>query len=179
MAGGIQPIVVAFPVGASSEQTLTGIEAASQTYKLGAPLVTSSGKIAVGGTNPRNVLGFADVDASGTTDAEAPYHPALLNMMFEGSLDDTLSGSNAPLTHALAQTDVYAVAGLTVDAATGFWYIDASKTTDGTNSAVVVMGLKDPIGAKPGDAPTALNSGGGRVYFMMLSEATAFHRAAS
>ena len=62
---------------------------------------------------------------------------------------------------ATAQTQVGTNAGLTIDT-NNYWYVDASKTTTGTNACVTIVGLD------PRDMPGTI---GGRVWFTVLDEA--------
>lgn len=165
-------ITPAFPIGPQAEGQLEGLEASAQSYKMGAPLIPSSGKLAEAGANPRTFLGFAAYDAAAVADTKTRFYPALPHQVFEGTLDKA-SGLG---TRALLQSDVYSEFGLTKDAS-GVWYVDIDKTTGGTNTMVLIVGLKDPVGAIQGDTPTATNSGNARVFFVVLTEVHAFTSA--
>lgn len=159
------PITPAVPMGPQLEAGWNGIEASAQSWKIGAPLIGSSGKLAEASANPRTFLGFAADAASGTADTGVRYYPALPFTVYEGTLDKA-SGLG---TRALAQSDVFAEYGLTRDAS-GIWYVDIDKTTGGTNTMVLVVGLVDKVGAIQGDTPGPNNSGNARVLFVVLNE---------
>lgn len=154
--------------------TLDGIEAATQSYKKGAFVVWSSGKIAEASANPRDIAGLALAAASGTTNNATIFADLLPGVKLEMSLDKAADLGN----RALAQTDVGAAYGVTKDS-NGVWYVDIDKVTAGTNTAVRVVKLIDPIGAKTSDTPTDTNSGGNRVWVRLLTEASAYQTAAS
>ena len=143
MAAKITPI---FPdIGFANWQSTVehGLEAASQTWKVGAPLVNSSGSLAEASTGTTGyaglIIGFALAPATGTTGADVMFVPALQGLCLSGTVDGTLSGSNAPGTGSVAQTAVWGGIGLQKDAASGLWFL----CTTGTASFIIV-GLIDP-----------------------------------
>lgn len=165
--------VVAAEVGGHTPM-VEGIETASSTWARGSFLIFASGKIAIAGTNPRDILGLALSAASGVTDRKltlAHIIPGLTR------LEMSLDSAGGLGTRALAQTDVGAVYGVTLNS--GVWYVDVDKTTPGTNTAVRVLALKDPIGATTADTPSNTNTGGGRVIVTLLSDASHLHTAAA
>lgn len=119
------------------------LEAASQTWKAGAPLVASSGKLIQASEDITTAIcvGFATVDASGTTNNLTPVVPCLPGLEFEATLEDGGSGD-----HAIAQTDLFVKRGLAVTSG-GLWYVDSAESS---NVAVVIVELVDPIGTVQG-----------------------------
>lgn len=132
-------------LGHTSTISLTGPEAASETYKKGAVLVAASGKLQEGGANPVGIVGVAEEPgenlASGSP--KVRYVPALPNQMFEGSIDDNGDLGNG----AIAAADLYAEYGVTEDAA-GVWYIDKGKTT--TLARFRILEFVDAVGTVNG-----------------------------
>lgn len=131
-----------------------GIEAASQSFTKGDILVESSGKLAIGATDPTlgTIVGVAEHDASGTTDTEVRFVPATNDVEFEANIEGTL-----------AQTDVYTQYGLKL--VSGIFVIDQADTT---NVRVVVTGLVD-----------AVADVNGRVRFRFLPNASVYNAAAA
>jgi hypothetical protein len=150
---GYTAMKAAFALGLDRTPLEHGVEASSQSYLVGALLVNSSGKVAIGASDPSlgTILGVASVKATGTTDTDAPYTPALPHVVFEANFDD---GSG---TLALAQSHVNGLYGLAKDNSTGHFYVDQSDTT---NIRVMVRGLRDAIGTV-----------NGRVYFSFIPNA--------
>ena len=102
MSANIQPIHG--DVGLSNWQNVEqwGIEASGQTWKVGAPLVNSSGSLAEATTGTGGyagtIIGFASGPATGVTGAPAPFIPAIPTATFSGTVDGTLVATNAPGT---------------------------------------------------------------------------------
>ena len=119
-----------------------GQEAASAAWKIGAPLVNSSGSLAEATTGTTGyaglIVGFALANATGVTGADVPFVPCVSSLTFSGTVDGTLVASNAPGTGSVAQTAVWGGIGLQKDAASGLWYL----CTTGTASFIIV-GLID------------------------------------
>lgn len=138
-----------------------GIETASSTWKAGAPLIFASGKLAIS-TAPIDAtdmtVGFSLTNATGTTDHDTIYVPALANVVFIGWLLATSGGASLD-THVLAQTDVGTTHAIQTDSASGKWYVDYSNTSD---KAAYIVGLVDAIGTV------------GRVYFKVINAATPY-----
>jgi hypothetical protein len=117
---------------------MEGVEAAAQSWKKGAILIESSGKVAIASADPTSaILGVAAGDASGVTDAKCLFYPARPGMVFEATYEDQNSEN-----HALVQGDLYTNHALQVDG-NGIWYVDENDTT---NTAVVIVGHKDALG---------------------------------
>lgn len=115
-----------------------GVEAAAQSFKKGAILIESSGKVGIAANDAvANILGVAAGDASGVTDREVLFYPALPGMVFEATFEDE-SGQD----YALLQADFYTNHSVMVDSG-GIWYVDKNDTT---NTAVEIIGSKDAIG---------------------------------
>lgn len=112
----VKKIVPAAPIPPTKE----GVEAASQSFPAGAPLINSSGKIAVYAGSGK-IIGFAMNDASGTTDDPVVYYPEAPGQEWYGTFLD-----------ALAQTDFELAVGLVADGTTGIWGLDRDDTTDET-----------------------------------------------
>lgn len=125
-------------LGLNAKPTLTGIEAAGQSFKKGALLVNSSGSVAAAGTDPTGILGVAEEAATGTTGNAVRFVPALPHVLFEARLLGA-----AAADHTLAQSDMYAEYGVTVDA-NGYWYVNAGKTT--TDARFRILEFVDAVG---------------------------------
>lgn len=126
--------------GQNSVPVVTGLlEAASQSFKAGAPVINSSGKVAILGTDGiASIIGFATHDASGTTDTATSIIPVYGGPIeFEANLENSSSGD-----YALTQADLFASYGL-VKTSGGLWYIDQAETT---HKSVVIVGLVDAVG---------------------------------
>lgn len=116
----------------------SGLEAATQSFKKGAVLIESSGKVAIAAADPTaDILGIAAADASGVTDREVLYYPALPGMVFEATFEDQTNED-----HALAAANFYGNFAAQVDSA-GNWYVDENDTT---NTCVHIVGAKDAVG---------------------------------
>jgi hypothetical protein len=114
-------------------------EAASSTWKAGAPLIYSSGYVAIlgsSGAETTAIIGFAAQDATGVTGAAVPIYEANDYNLFEGSLINSSTAyvsvvGNIGADYALVQS-------------TNDWYIDISDTT--TNTKVEPVKFIDAIG---------------------------------
>jgi hypothetical protein len=134
-----QSIMVAKLFGLHASPSLQGIEAASQSWKKGAPLKASGGKLVIAAeTDVTLILGIALGDASGVTDKKANLTPALPHVVFQAELSDLTDGA-----YTLLQTDLYGDFGLNV-AGDGKWFVDADEA--GAEQAVTIIGFKDPVG---------------------------------
>lgn len=100
------------------------IEAASQSWKAGALLILSSGKVATAGTAPSTVSFIAMKDATGTTNSPVLAWPIMPGRLYEM----TVVGSGA--AGIFAQADIGGNIGVLVDATTGIWYGDNADTGD-------------------------------------------------
>lgn len=153
----LQPIQAAHGQGGWGNQMVYhGIEGATQSYKIGAPLVNSSGSLIEASTNPTAVIGVAYAAASGITANDTLYMPAIGDTAyFLISIDKASAqgGANAKL----AATNIYATYGITKDSTTGYWYLDVDKS--GANQVVRVFGF-------PTSTPAATVNG--QCYVMWL-----------
>lgn len=162
-------------LGGYHTPALSGLETASSVWERGDILVFTSGKLALAAANPRDIAGVAEQEASGTTDKERSFVPALSDLTFTASLDDGTG------TRALVQTDVGTAYGITRDATQEKWYVDSAKVTAGTNTAVRVVKLIDPVGSTADGVPSTATADSGKaiVEVVFLTEATMFQTAAS
>jgi hypothetical protein len=153
---------VAQGVGSHSHASFTFREAASQTFKKGAPLVfsgavnTGGNTVAEGGTDPTLIVGIAEEAGENNAVAGAKKvrcTPLLGDYVFEGIL-----GNGDTTDYTLAVTDIGDVYGITKAADSG-WFVDKQKAAIfGAGSVRVrVIGLKDAAGTV-----------NGRVYFVFL-----------
>lgn len=101
------------------EGTLTGIEAATQSWKKGAFLINSSGSLAQAAADPTAVRGIALKDATGTTGKSVEYWPIKAGKLYAIVFDGTI-----------AQSDIYSNVGTAKDATTGYWSAVAAETED-------------------------------------------------
>jgi hypothetical protein len=101
------------------EGTLTGIEAATQSYTAGALLLDSSGSLAQVAADPTAVRGIAVKAATGTTGKVVEYWPIKAGRLYEMTFEGTI-----------AQSDIHSNVGVTKDATTGYWYANPSETED-------------------------------------------------
>ncbi len=95
------------------------------------------------------------------SDGRTFYTQCSPDVVFEGQCDN--SAGTVPANWTPTQAMVGTQAGLTVDA-NGFWYVDLGKTTPGTNTVLVIVGLSPVDGSIPN----------GRVRFQFLSAAQQF-----
>ena len=88
-------------------------------------------------SSAKNLYFSGPVDAAGVGGAGNPYYT-----WGNGNRFTALFGNNgASATPAITDVGVYY--GLTKDATTGYWYVDKNKATQGTSTAVRIVGL-DP-----------------------------------
>lgn len=112
-------------------------QAASQTFKAGALLVNSSGRVAECGADPTNLLGVGLMDAPNVTNANVMF--AQLNSVDEVEVTLTTSA----FTYALVGTEIDNRYGAAKDATTGYWYADQGETTA---DVFVITGFVSKIG---------------------------------
>ena len=153
----ILPITAGYYEGYYSEPIEDYIEASTQTYKKGALMVFSSGKVAENGNaNPTaDSIGFSTHAFQGV-DKQVKIAVAAPGTVFEGTF------SNAGTPVAVAQTDVGVAHGVNRDGSTGLWYVDKADTN---GTFVRIVAIKDPIGTL--DA---------RVYFKVLQTNSVFNQ---
>lgn len=128
------------------DRYVTYEQAAAQTYKAGAPLLLSTGKVQETGTDPAAILGFAMADAADNSwenDAFNLVNPtatvALADIEFRGTFKGTF-----------AAADVGSKFGLVEDGTSGFWVVDRSDTT---NTRVIITGTDDGVAVGDIDVP--------------------------
>src|SRR5690349_3225376 len=123
MAQALTQMKVSHALGLNTPPLFHGQEAASQSYLVGGLLVDSSGKVAVAAADPSlgTILGLATVAATGTTDTDVPFVPALPGVVFEANLDDGSGTLASAITHLWGRFGIAVTSGK-------FW-IDQSDTT--------------------------------------------------
>ena len=128
--------------GRLSDRVITGLlEASGQSYKAGAVVIASSGKVATAvNAQVTVILGLADKKAAGVVDSEVVLLPSI-GLEFEATLEDQAVG-DLPL----AQAHLFAQFGLRVTSG-GLWYINFNDTS---NKAATVIALVDPVGTVQG-----------------------------
>ena len=151
----LQPIAPYRDEGLHSTPSDQKPEAASQTFKVGAPLVWSSGYLAEAGTNPTEIFGVSLAAGHGFTYAGGPavavdeaipplnlcgFVPIGPGVIFAISVDKA-SGQGTS-SAILAQASEGVTFGITKDSTTGYWYLDVDKTA--TYLVVRVVGFIDP-----------------------------------
>lgn len=154
-----QRIVPSQREGLHSTPSREAQENASETFVMGAILVSSSGFLSEGGANPTGIIGVAAGAAHNVAvdgDQAVRYFPALPHLVFEASIDT----SAALGTGAIAAADLFVEYGVTEDA-NGLWYVDKNKTA--ANARVRIVGFRDAIGTVQG-----------RVYIIFTADATIY-----
>jgi hypothetical protein len=152
-------------------------ESATQTFNIGVPVTFSAGFIVEAATQNSGTttfLGFSTEPASNLTTSGvaktltygkvqnqtsavlipvgAPPNDGTIGVViakqgvdFIGILYDS-----TPQNHTIAAADLDAIYGLTKDATSGFWYVDANITTVAGGACVRITELVDPIGTVNG-----------------------------
>jgi hypothetical protein len=120
-------------------------QGASQTFTKGAVLINGSagnlGTLVEGGADPTALVGIAEEAGANNAAAGAAsirFTPVLPHVSFEMTLDDGTG------TYALVAGDKFKLYGIAKDGS-GNWYIDQ---TDTSNTRVVIVGFKDPVGTQ-------------------------------
>lgn len=151
-------------------------DATGATYKVGALLIGSGGDLvegssftSTGGTlvgvamQPgSNITGTHVANSVGNAGVQTPllYTPAFSEMVFTANI-----GSN-DADYTPTQADVWVKYGLSRDSTSGYWYVDANRTT--TNAACIVIGFANPSDIVLGTTVSP------RVQFKFLAGATAY-----
>jgi hypothetical protein len=152
MSANIQPIMPDVGLGSWQNSIQHGLEGTSQTWKVGAPLVVSSGYLIEASTSTSaksGIVGIALAAASGTHGADVSYVPLSPDALtFQGTVDGTLSSSNAPGTGSLTQANMYTGGTLQKDAASGLWFLN--NTATGDFIFVAAIGPDSPVGTVNG-----------------------------
>jgi len=115
------------------------------------------------GTVP-NQSSAVNIPAGATfSDGRTIVAQALPTTIFIGQVDNSAAGAYAP-----SIANVGLQYGLTIDA-TGNWYVDFNKSTPGTNTVVLIVGLY-PNDLASGSSTTEVN--GGKVLFKVINAAS-------
>lgn len=125
MATGAYQPIVPYELEERRRGTLKGVEAATQSFKKGTPLIDSSGSLAAAAADPTSIKGLSCADATGTTGSVVEYYPLRAGAVYEATFVGTL-----------ALSDNYANYGLAKDATTGYWGVVPAETED----QVIVLG---------------------------------------
>lgn len=121
--------------GPGNVPMLYGYEAATQSFKTGALLIRSSGKIATAAADAvADIIGVSAGPATGVTNALIPYYPISQNILWEATFEDQTNEN-----HALVITNMYTDYAMQVDTP-GNWYIDENDTT---NTSVMIVAPRD------------------------------------
>lgn len=117
---------------------LDGLEASTQSWKAGSPLIMVSGLLteATDAADQDPVWGFASDPAAGVVNTITSYIPNVPGILYEAILSN--AGNAIALTQAMIGLS-YAIAK---DSTTKYWYVDQADTT---NAEVVVTGYKQPL----------------------------------
>jgi hypothetical protein len=145
----------------------TGLNLA--TNGLGAPGAFSQigppGSIQTYGTVPNQPAASNIAVGAPISDGRSLFETSTGLNIFEATFDDSTGTTAANYTPL--QSQIGTQFGLTVDAS-GQWYVDNAKTTPGTNTVVVMVGI-NPIDQVSGAAGTYIVNA--RVRFQVLSTA--------
>lgn len=164
MAANIQPIRLARCFGRWNSDSFTQHfteGAGPQTYKEGAPLIFSGAELIVA-PSASGLVGIANVKASGVETTDVPVTMFMPYLVFAISVDKVLVGGNAPGTGKPSDFTIGSTYGISVDAASGNWYL---SLTAGTLAAASVL-----IGYDT-DQTSVIN---GRAYIHVLQSVTAW-----
>lgn len=130
---------------------------------------------------PTTLSSSVGAPGAAVTFGKVPFQPSAVNIprgapfvdgrqIFSAAVDETIfigqvdnSAFAAPADATPVQADIGKEFGMTKDA-TGHWYVDRAKTTVGTNTVVVIIGLDPVVGS-------ALNA---NVLFYFKTAATQF-----
>jgi hypothetical protein len=151
LAANIQPIALVSTFGLHSLPLIPDqVEGASQTFKKGTPLVWSSGLLVAAGTTPTSgLVGISCAAGQNVTTSPAcQIIPFLKSLIFEITIDGTLSSSNAPGTGSLTQANVGTTYAITKDAASGLFYL----VTSGGTAVCTLLGFQTNINNGTNDA---------------------------
>jgi len=112
------------------------LEGAAQTFRAGALVVLSAGRIVKGASDPaaNTVVGIAAEKASGVQNTKIGVYIADENAEFQGRVQDT---------GALALAQVGAQFGIVLDAVNDIFRVDLSDTT---NKVLTITELIDAVG---------------------------------
>lgn len=150
MAANIQPIALVETMGLHSFPIMpTQYEAATQSWIKGAPLIYASGLITVASATPTSgLIGIAAAAASGVTNTAVIVIPFLKNLVFEITIDGTLSASNAPGTGSLTTANIGTSYAITQDGASKNFYL----VTSGGTATCKLLGFQTNISSGSTDS---------------------------
>jgi hypothetical protein len=117
-------------------------EAATQTFKAGAPVVLQAGYLQECGANPPLIMGIASKDGQSGASAGAKAQVVFLahpDTLFIGNLDASAAGTGVG-----AATDRGKMYGITKYASGGKWSVDTDKAAAATRR-VVIWDLWDEV----------------------------------
>ena len=98
------------------------------------------------GTPQNQPLGVFIPVGAWPNDGTMGLHEAVDSTIFIG----VEGGSTTDADGTIAQTDLGALFGLTLDAGNNYWYVDKDKTTTATGACVQITDLIDPVGTLHG-----------------------------
>lgn len=93
-----------------------GVEAATQSWREGAPLVGVSGKLTEVSADPTQAVGIALKAASGVTDAPVMYAPFNRNVVIEISVNAQVTVANMHIAYGIVESS-------------NIWILDLTETT--------------------------------------------------
>lgn len=141
-----QPFEAAAPGGLAIPQWTWPVDSSAVWVRGAVVIDDGGGELTEGGANPTLIAGVATAKYPPTNNYATDigkFIPALQNIQFEGSIDD----SSAIDTGAIAAGDLGTEYGITEDSA-GIWYVDKNKT--GANARVRITKLIDAAGTVNG-----------------------------
>lgn len=165
-AATIRRIIAGPNRGTNAHPSDQEFEGGSVTAKAGAVLVNSSGVLiedATGdGTSTNKIVGISEEDAHNATTTTKLIRFLTAENVFEGTLATSVGGtpsttvSTTAIQITLAQSDLFASYNLAHETG-GHWFVDQGNG-GGSNTRVLVVGFRDPVGTKDP-----------RVYFKILT----------
>jgi hypothetical protein len=143
----------------SVAKTLSGLpvprqsfpEAATQTFKNGAPVVLTAGYLQECPANPPLIVGVASRDGQNGATAGAKKQTVYLahpDVVFRGNLDNGGTEDSG----VGAATDLGKMYGITKHATNGKWYVDKNKAAAATRRVVIWQLWDAPITGTTGSA---------------------------
>lgn len=165
-------------------------EGASKTFKVGVPVVLTTGAIAESGviTGAATIVGFssepahnlttlgtAPIGGSGTTFGSVPNQSSAVNVpigapMADGNCgvyiasNETIFQGKTASNYTITGATRGAIFGLTKDSGTAQWFVDTDITAANSGAILEVVDLVDPVGTV-----------GGQVAFRVTNVSQAFN----
>lgn len=93
-----------------------GVEAATQSWREGAPLLGVAGKLTEASADPALARGIALKAASGVTDAPVMYSPLMPGVVIEISVNAQVTVANMHIAYGIVESN-------------NIWILDLSETT--------------------------------------------------